>query len=202
MIELTSHGRVSTKIVPRGRRSGKRGQVVANSTGGGADYRLPHPSVRSNQAAGGSPSGRSGKHRTGLAGALSQAGGALGIAGAIEVEASPWMEDNLWVLEVEEKDTLMVGTIGNLQPEKPEFKEYLGRYRKNRLFLGIRYGNLWGYSLVNQVANPAFIEGLKLLQEADLTMDTANPRPDLMEAILRVTTRSPHCGSYSITCPR
>jgi predicted TIM-barrel fold metal-dependent hydrolase len=41
----------------------------------------------------------------------------LGVVGAIEVEASPWIEDNLWVLEVEQKDTIMVGAIGNLQPE-------------------------------------------------------------------------------------
>jgi len=48
----------------------------------------------------------------------------------------------------------MVGAIGNLQPDKPEFKEYLDRYHRNRLFLGIRYGNLWNYNLVEQVANP------------------------------------------------
>jgi L-fucono-1,5-lactonase len=115
----------------------------------------------------------------------------LGIVGAIEVEASPWIEDNLWVLEVEEKEPFMTGTIGNLQPEKPEFKEYLDRYHKNRLFLGIRYGNLWGYDLGSQVANPVFIEGLKLMQQAGLTMDTANPRPDLIEAVIRVNDRVP-----------
>jgi L-fuconolactonase len=115
----------------------------------------------------------------------------LGIVGAIEVEASPWVEDNLWVLEVEEKDPVMVGMIGNLRPEKPEFGEYLERYHRNKLFLGIRYGNLWGYSLVDQVSNPVFVEGLKLLQQADLVLDTANPRPDLMEAILRLSDRVP-----------
>jgi L-fuconolactonase len=115
----------------------------------------------------------------------------LGIVGAIEVEASPWIEDNLWVLEVEEKDRLMVGTIGNLQPEKPEFKEYLERYHKNKLFLGIRYGNLWGYNLVNAVANPVFIEGVKLLQQADLVFETANPRPDLIEAMIKVSDKVP-----------
>ena len=115
----------------------------------------------------------------------------LGVVGAVEVEASPWIEDNLWVLDVEEKDPMMVGTIGNLQPEKPEFREYLDRYHKNRLFLGIRYGNLWGYDLVRQVTNPVFIEGLKLMQQAGLAMDTANPRPDLMEAVVRVTDQVP-----------
>ena len=115
----------------------------------------------------------------------------LGIVGAIEVEASPWIEDNLWVLEVEQTDRMMVGTIGDLQPDKPEFTEYLDRYRKNRLFLGIRYGNLWGYNLVEKVASPSFIEGLKLIEQAGLVLDTANPRPDLIEAIIRVNDQVP-----------
>jgi predicted TIM-barrel fold metal-dependent hydrolase len=115
----------------------------------------------------------------------------LGIVGAIEIEASPWIEDNLWVLEVEETDRMMVGMIGDLQPEKPEFKEYLDRYHKNRLFLGIRYGNLWGYNIVEQLANPTFIEGLKVMQQADLTLDMANPRPDLIEAAIRVSDKVP-----------
>jgi L-fuconolactonase len=115
----------------------------------------------------------------------------LGIVGAIEIEASPWIEDNLWVLEVEQKDSIMVGTIGNLQPDKPEFKEYLDRFHKNKLFLGIRYGNLWGYSLVEQVSNPKFIEGLRLMQDADLALDTANQNPDLLKAVVRVTDKVP-----------
>ena len=114
-----------------------------------------------------------------------------GIVGAIEIEASPWIEDNLWVLEAEAQDTVMVGTIGNLQPDKPEFKEYLDRYHKNKQFLGIRYGNIWGYSLVDQIANPVFVEGLKLVQQADMALDTANPRLDLLQAVVRVTDMVP-----------
>jgi L-fuconolactonase len=115
----------------------------------------------------------------------------LGIVGAIEVEASPWIEDNLWVLEVSEKDTIMVGTVGNLQPEKPEFAEYLERYHRNPLFRGIRYGNLWNYDLTAEVNNPAFIEGLKLLAQADLVLDTANPQVSLLQAIVKVTDKVP-----------
>jgi len=115
----------------------------------------------------------------------------LGIVGAIEIEASPWIEDNLWVLEVEAGDPMMLGTVGDLQPEKPEFAEYLERYHRNRLFLGIRYGNIWGYSLVKQVANPVFIDGLKLLQQAGLVLDTANPEPDLLQAVVRVNDKVP-----------
>lgn len=115
----------------------------------------------------------------------------LGIVGAIAVEASPWIEDNLWLLEAMQNDPIMVGAVGNLQPEKPEFKEYLERYHKNKLFRGIRYGNIWGYDLIRQLPNPVFIQGLKLLAQADLSLDTANPKPDLLEAIIRVSDRVP-----------
>jgi L-fuconolactonase len=115
----------------------------------------------------------------------------LGIVGALEVEASPWFEDNLWVLEVCAKNDIMVGVVGNLRPEVPDFAEYLERYHKNPLFRGIRYGNLWNYNLVEQVGNPAFIAGLKLLAQADLVLDTANPQVDLLEAIVRVNDKVP-----------
>ena len=115
----------------------------------------------------------------------------LGVVGAIKVEASPWIEDNLWVLEVAQRDPIIVGVIGNLEPEKPEFPEYLERYHKNPLFRGIRYGNLWGRDIARQSTNPEFIGGLKRLAEADLVMDTANPRVPLLEAILRISDAVP-----------
>lgn len=115
----------------------------------------------------------------------------LGIVGAIKVEASPWVEDNLWVLEVAERDTIIVGVIGNLEPDKPEYGEMLSRYHKNRLFRGIRYGNLWGRDITRQADNPTFIDGLKLLAQADLVLDTANPRVDLLQAIVRITDKVP-----------
>jgi L-fuconolactonase len=115
----------------------------------------------------------------------------LGIVGAIKVEASPWIEDNLWVLEVAQTDPIIVGVIGNLEPDKPEFAEYLERYRKNTLFLGIRYGNLWGRDFTKQVENPAFVSGIKLLAQAGLTLDTANPNMALLEGILRLTDQVP-----------
>jgi predicted TIM-barrel fold metal-dependent hydrolase len=66
----------------------------------------------------------------------------LGIVGAIKIEASPWVEDNLWVLDTIQPTPFFVGHVGNLQPEKPEFGAYLERFAKNPLFRGIRYGNL------------------------------------------------------------
>ena len=115
----------------------------------------------------------------------------LGIVGAVKVEASPWIEDNLWVLDVAQRDPIIVGVIGNLQPEKPEFAEYLDRYRKNPLFRGIRYGNLWNRDLAKQMDNPDFVAGLKLLSDADLVLDTANPRISLLQGIVRLSDTLP-----------
>jgi predicted TIM-barrel fold metal-dependent hydrolase len=115
----------------------------------------------------------------------------LGAVGAIKVEASPWIEDNLWVLEVAQQDSMIVGVVGNLEPEKQEFAEYLDRYRKNPLFRGIRCGNLWGRDFTAQVESAAFVAGLRRLADADLVIDTANPRLSLLQAVVRATDQVP-----------
>ena len=115
----------------------------------------------------------------------------LGIVGALEIDASPWVEDNLWVLETIQPEPFMVGTLGNLQPEKPEFPDTLARYAKNPLYRGIRYGNLWGYSLVSQLDNPSFIQGLKLLAQHDMTLETGNQNIALLQAAIRVNDAVP-----------
>jgi len=115
----------------------------------------------------------------------------FGIAGAIEVEASPWLEDNQWVLDVAARDTIIVGTVGDLEPGKPDYAKQLERFHRNPLFRGIRYGNLWGRSLAAELSKPDFIAGLKLLAEAGLSLDTANQDAALIAAALRVTDRVP-----------
>jgi len=115
----------------------------------------------------------------------------LGIVGAIEVEASPWLEDNQWVLDVAAKDTIIVGTVGDLEPGKPEFRRQLERFHRNPLFLGIRYGNLWGRDLSAELSKPAFVSDLKALAAAGLELDTANQDAALIAATVRVTDLIP-----------
>jgi len=115
----------------------------------------------------------------------------LGIVGAIEVEASPWLEDNQWVLDVAAKDKIIVGTVGDLEPGKPDFRKNLDRFHRNPLFRGIRYGNLWNRNLGDQLLRPEFISDLKALADANLALDSANPDPDLIEALVRLTDRVP-----------
>ncbi len=99
----------------------------------------------------------------------------LGVVGAIEVECSPWLEDNQWVLDTAAQDTIVVGTVGGLEPGQPDFRKHLERFHRNPLFLGIRCGNLWGRNLSEQITDPQFIFDLRVLADAVMALDTANP---------------------------
>ena len=114
-----------------------------------------------------------------------------GVVGAIEIECSPWFDDNQWVLDVAKKDSIIVGTVGDLEPGTPGFAKKLENLQKNSLFRGIRYGNIWDRSLAKKIAEPAFVQDLKFVAAAGLVLDTANPDPELMHAAVRVGDRVP-----------
>src|ERR1044071_8305196 len=57
-----------------------------------------------------------------------QLAGPLGVRGAIEIECSPLLEDNQWVLDVADKDKIIVGTVGNLEPGALDFAKQLERF--------------------------------------------------------------------------
>ncbi len=116
----------------------------------------------------------------------------LGIVGAIEVECSTWLEDNQWVLDTAAKDKIIVGSVGNLEPGKPDFRKQLDRFHRNPLFRGIRYGNLWGRNLGAELSKPAFVSDLKALADAGLVLDTANPNPALVAEVVRCTDLVPN----------
>lgn len=113
------------------------------------------------------------------------------VKGAIKVEASPWFDDNQWVLDLAETDPIIVGVVGNLEPGEPPFREQLDRFDQNELFLGIRYGNLWGRSLRDQLGKPAFVDDMRYFASKGLVMDTANPTVDLLEDVVRLSDDAP-----------
>src|SRR3954447_17204008 len=82
----------------------------------------------------------------------------LGVTGAIKVEASGWLEDNQWVLDIAAREPIIVATVGHLEPGSPDFRKNLARFHKNRLFRGIRLGKLQ--------EGPEFIADLKELAAA------------------------------------
>jgi predicted TIM-barrel fold metal-dependent hydrolase len=121
-----------------------------------------------------------------------------GIVGAIEVEASPWLEDNQWVLDIAAKDKIIVGTVGDVEPGTPEFRKNIERFHRNPLYRGIRYGNLWDRGggrqddLSKAIGKREFVEDLKFLASAGLGLDSANPDPTLIKALLRTSDAVPN----------
>jgi len=105
----------------------------------------------------------------------------LGITGTIEVEASQWLEDNQWVLDLAAGNPIIVGTVGDLEPGKPDFRKNLARFHKNPLFRGIRLGT----SLLDRS-----LGDLKALAEAGLELDAIGG-PPLLPHVVRLTDEVP-----------
>ncbi len=116
---------------------------------------------------------------------------ALGVVGAIAVECSPLAVDNDWLLATAESSELIVGVIGDLDAALSEFPQELERLRANPLFLGIRYGNLWGRDLGARMREGTFVANLRLLAAKGLVLESANPNPALISALLEVTRKVP-----------
>jgi L-fuconolactonase len=120
-----------------------------------------------------------------------------GIVGAIEVEASPWLEDNQWVLDIAAKDKIIVGTVGDIEPGTPDFRKNLERFHRNPLFRGIRYGNLWDRDggrhddLAKMISRREFADDLRFMASAGLGLDSANPTPSLINGLLRTSDAVP-----------
>ena len=114
-----------------------------------------------------------------------------GVVGAIAIECSPWLIDNFWLESVVEKNSIMLGYIGDLLPADPSFGTTLDWLHRSPFFLGIRCGNLWNRDLLADSKSTDFIAGLKLLAQAGLVLETANPNADLIAAVLQISERVP-----------
>jgi predicted TIM-barrel fold metal-dependent hydrolase len=90
------------------------------------------------------------------------------VTGTVVVEASPWVEDNQWVLDLAANDPFIVGLVGNLPVGMKQFAGHLKRYAANKLFRGIRIRDR---KLEGALDEKAFVNDLKLLADHDLSLD-------------------------------
>ena len=65
-----------------------------------------------------------------------------GVTGTVVVEASAWLEDNQWILDLAADEPWIVGLVGHVDPNRPEFKTAIDRFAANELFCGIRCGGV------------------------------------------------------------
>jgi len=91
----------------------------------------------------------------------------LNVVGTVVVEASAWVEDNQWLLDLAENTPEIVGIVGRLKLGQPEFAAQLRQYSANRLFRGLRV-NL---ETVKDVGTTAIDADLTRLTDAGLSLD-------------------------------
>jgi len=90
-----------------------------------------------------------------------------GVTGTVVVEASEWVEDNQWILNLAENEPFIVGFVGNLQPGTEDFGKNLERFTANPLFLGIRPRG----ANIENFQKDTFFGDIKKLAEKDLELD-------------------------------
>ena len=124
----------------------------------------------------------------------------FGVTGTVVVEASAWLEDNQWVLDLAARDKSLVGLVGNIKPGRAEFAAELKRFAANPLFRGLRVG-VWEKSALE---DSAVRRDLGLLADRHLALDVLTG-PDRLEQVTSLAAALPsfrivinHCANVRI----
>jgi predicted TIM-barrel fold metal-dependent hydrolase len=110
----------------------------------------------------------------------------LGVTGVVVVEASAWLEDNQWILDLAKDDPLITGFVGHLEPGDA-FRQNLERFSKNPLFRGVRLSSRTislGLSLRD------FVGDLHHLVDCDLQLDAIGDHT-MFADLVRLTDSAP-----------
>ncbi|HYG77444.1 MAG TPA: amidohydrolase family protein [Planctomycetota bacterium] len=125
----------------------------------------------------------------------------LGVTGTLVVEASPWVEDNQWVLDLCKAEPFLVGLVGNLTPGGADFGTQLTRFSADKHFRGIRIN---GGALVKGLADEKYLDDIKRLSDKDLELDI-NGGPNMLPNIVKLAEKLPelrivinHCANVRI----
>lgn len=109
------------------------------------------------------------------------------VAATVVVEASPWVDDNQWILDLAANDPFIIGFVGNLTPGGEGFQDHVKRFAVNPIFRGIRIGA----DRVRQgLAQARFIDDLKFLAGRDLAVDLLGG-PDMLPDVPKLAAAVP-----------
>lgn len=111
----------------------------------------------------------------------------FGVVGTVVVEASSWLEDNQWLLDLAAKDPFVLGVVGNLTPGTDTFALELARFARNPMYRGFRVNA----DLLNQgLDRPEYVRDLRRLIDADLELDV-NGGPEMLAVVNRLADKLP-----------
>jgi L-fuconolactonase len=123
------------------------------------------------------------------------------VTGTVIVEASRRLEDNQWLLDISKNDPLVVGIVGNVSPEDPDFEKSIRRFAAHPLFRGIRVS----LAMVNQRLESGDLQPFRLLAELGLMLDI-NGGPETPASVAKLAAGLPklqcvinHMGNVPIT---
>jgi len=126
----------------------------------------------------------------------------LGVVATVVVEASPWVEDNQWLLDLAAKHTFIAGITGNLDPASAGFEKQLIRFAGNPLYRGIRISQSGLAAGLKQGGK--FFDRIAMLAARNLQLDV-NGGPDMPLLAARLASKLPrlrivinHCGNLRI----
>jgi L-fuconolactonase len=126
-------------------------------------------------------------YRTVLPGEFKELTARHGIRSAIAVEASPWLEDNQWLLDLAAREPFLAGVVGHLDPGEAAFPRHLERFARDPLFVGIRIGH---EGLRRVLEQKAFLDNVGLLIKHDRELDV-NGGPDMPADVARLARLFP-----------
>lgn len=98
----------------------------------------------------------------------------LGVTGTIIVEASPWVEDNQWLLDLADRHVPapgmqgILGIVGSLPLGDHRFEQLVNRFTRHHLFRGIRAS---GPQTLAALAAGEHEADLRVLADHDLALD-------------------------------
>ena len=109
------------------------------------------------------------------------------VTATVVVEASPWVEDNQWVLDLAATEPFIVGLVGNLPVGTKQFAGHLKRFAAHPLFRGLRLREV---NLRTALDDPAFLADLELVSDFDLALDLVGGQ-EILEAADRLARLLP-----------
>lgn len=109
-----------------------------------------------------------------------------GVTGTIVVEASSWLEDNQWILDLAAAEPFILGLVGHIGPDREAFRDELNRFVHNPAFLGIR---CWGWRF-EDVDKGSFVSDMEALAQRGLALDVLI-RPPQVDGLLALADRIP-----------
>ena len=111
----------------------------------------------------------------------------LAVTGTVVIEASSWVEDNQWILDLAAADPFIVAFIGNLPVGASSFRPLLERFARNPLFRGLRVS---GRAVMEGTNNGEFLAHLAELAERGLSLDVLGG-PEGLLSVDQVARRIP-----------